>query len=222
MLAPVWQGIRSMKCPTPWVWVAALLLAHQTATADLIATIVDTVGDPDNIVLYKTGSFDVDIQVSTTLSLCALQLKLEETTSPGSEYFTLNTVAFSTPSSGVWSADSDYQFDPSPQALNVSNSYTSDLIADLAEDVDNGTGTGTFHFATLNITYSGPAAAGDYYLNLTELVYGDMNYDEYTGSAGMAYQVHVVPEPGTAVLGLVGLSIVARARRLTGHEQRRR
>jgi hypothetical protein len=210
-----------MKYAIPWVWVAALLLAHQAATAGLTATIVDTVGDPDSMVLYGAGSFDVSIQVSTTTSLCALQLKLEETTSPGSDYFTLNSVAFSTPTLGVWSADSDYQFDPSPQTLNLSNSYTSGLIADLADDVDNGTGTGTFHFATLNITYGGPAAAGDYYLNLTEIVYGDMNYDEYAGGAGTAYQVQVVPEPGTAVLGLIGLSIVARARR-DGSPQRRR
>jgi len=228
VLTPVWQGIRSMKLPTPLVWVAALLLAHQTATADLVATIVDTVGDPNNVFLYKAGSFDVDIQVSTTISLCALQLKLEETTSPGSDYFTLNTITFSTPDSGVWSDESDAQVIPElPQPLSGPG-YTSGLIGDLAAglsaDPPHGTGTGTFVFATLNITYSGPAVAGDYYLNVAEMeiIYGDMDYYEYAGSAGTVYQVEVVPEPGTAVLGLVGLSIVARARRLTGQRQRRR
>jgi hypothetical protein len=212
-----------MKRPTPWVWVAVLLLAYQTATADVIATVVDAAGDPNSIALYGAGSFDVSIQVSTDTSLSALQLKLEETTSPGSDYFALNSVSFD---ASKWDIpvnpdDPDYRFDPSPQALNVSNGYTSELIADVAGDVDNGTGTGIFQFATLNITYSGPAEAGDYYLNLTEILYGDMNRDEYAGSAGTAYHVQVVPEPGTAVLGLIGFSIVAWARR-DGSRQRRR
>ncbi len=191
------------------VW---LLSPHGAATASLTATIVDGVGDPNSLVLTGGATFNVTIALNTTEPLTALQMKLTENILQGnspSGLFTLNSVSFINP---PWSLDGGLQLDPSPQALNAGNSYTTDDIGDLPEDW--ATGTGEFDFATLSITLSSPTLGATYYLNLTDIVYGDENFADQFGTAGVNYEVQVVPAPGAMILGIIGLSMVAWVRRL--------
>ncbi len=216
-----------MKTKTAQLTVLALALAvQQVATAGLTATIVDSVGgSPNSITVGGTYTWDIAIKLNTTDAMMGLQLRLKEITqgdSPSGN-FQLNSVTFGNPNwdpsppAYRWSTDAGNQVVPGslPQTLAGPN-YTSDLIGDLSADENNGTGTGEFYFATLNITLNNPVVGADYYLNLADIVYGDTNFDDYAGVAGTNYHVQVIPAPGAFVLGMIGLGMLGWVRRVTG------
>ncbi len=168
-------------------------------------TIVDTVGDPNSINTTAGTSFDVQVRINTDVSMTGLQLRVQETTASPSGLFQLNSVSFNAP---TWSSDPGDQYVPALPDLMDGPSYKTDYIADIAGDLVNGTGTGTFSFATLNLTYIG-VLLGTYTLNLSDILYGDLNFDEFTDAvSGQDYVVTIIPAPGATLLGMIGLGCV--------------
>lgn len=190
--------------------VMAGILLGTTATAwgGLIVTLVDTEGDPHRVTISAGSSFDVIVQVDTSISLSGLQLQVKEVTETLSGAFRLNSVDFfCTPPEGLWDSDPQYQYHAAPQVMDEANDYASGYMAAVAGDVVEGTGTGTFNFVLLNLTFDGPDTYAEYRLNLSDIVYGDLDFDEHAGTPGEDYMV-IIPEPVPAILILIGLGAI--------------
>jgi len=192
-------------------WIVPLLtLGLSLGTVDAAwgyptLMIMDMLGDPHSTTVQAGSPFEVLVQIDTTVSIMGLQLRVRETTAAPSGSFELNSVSFSTL---PWSNDSNDQIVPALPGLMDGPGYESDYIAHLADDLDNGTGTGKFLFATLNLTYAG-AFMGEYRLNLSDILYGGTNFDDFTDAqTGQDYTITVIPAPGAAVLGMIGLGCV--------------
>ncbi|NLX12039.1 MAG: hypothetical protein GXY44_00085 [Phycisphaerales bacterium] len=194
-----------MKWVVPLAMLGLSLGAVDAARGFPTLTIVDTVGDPNSVTVDRWESFNVLVHIDTDVSMVALQLRLQEITAVPSGSFRLNSVSFSTP---PWSNDPGSQVVPALPDLMDGPDYKSGYILDLATDLVNGTGTGEFYFATINLTYAG-ALMGEYRLNLSDILYGDTNFDDFTDAlTGQDYIVTVIPAPGAAVLGMIGLGCV--------------
>lgn len=191
------------------ITVGILLGTTAAAMGGMTATMLDTEGDPYRVIISAGSSFDVIVEVDTDVSLTALQLRLRETTDSPSGLFQLNSVSFNAP---IWSDDSGDQYVPSLPALMDALSCKTDYFADIAGDLDYGTGTGAFHFVILNMTFTGPSTHAEYRLNLSDIVYGDLNLDEHAGMPGEDYIV-VIPEPLSVLLIIGGLSVLGLRRR---------
>lgn len=172
--------------------LGGLLVAAETAWGGVTLTIVDTDGDPHRTKVQAGSPFEVILQVDTTISILGLQVRVQETTESPSGLFQLNSVSFQSP---PWSGQANDQVVPSlPDPMN-GPSYKSGYIADTAADLQEGTGIGIFSFVTLSLTFVGPTAFLNAILNLCDILYGDLNYDEYAGTAGTDYEVTVIFPP---------------------------
>ncbi len=172
--------------------LGAFLGTAETALGGVTLTIVDTEGDPHRTKVQAGSPFEVILQVDTTISILGLQVRIQETTESPSGLFQLNSVSFQTP---PWSSDGNDQFKPVMPDLMDGPSYQSGHIADTAADLQEGTGIGIFSFVTLSLTFVGPVNFLTGLLNLVDIVYGDLNYDEHTGTAGTDYEVTVIFPP---------------------------
>lgn len=194
--------------------VMAGILLGTTATAwgGLIVTLVDTEGDPHGVTISAGSSFDVIVQVDTAISLSSLQLQSKEMTEPLSGVFRLNSVTFfCTPPEGLWISDPEYQYHAAPRSMDDASGYASGYIAALAGDTVEGTGTGTFNFVLLNMTFDGPNTYAEYRLNLSDIVYGDLDFYEHAGTPGEDYVV-IIPEPVPVTLVLIAIGLWPRRR----------
>lgn len=187
---------------------ALLAFAGSPALADLVTVaLVDDNGNPSQVTAAAGSSFQVKVRVDTDVSLVSGQLRLQEVTASPSGYFTLTSrIVAGTP----WDPSEALSFS-SPDPL-VGPSYKSQDMGTLAEDVIDGTGEGVFDFLTLDVAVSPFAMAGTYKLNLTDVVFGDTEYEPLPFDLGADYEV-VVPAPGAVVLGLIGLGMVSGLRK---------
>lgn len=177
---------------TQYATVGLLFGVVQTALSGVTLTIEDTGGDPHRTTVMAGSPFEVVVRVDTTLSIVGLQVRVQETTASPSGLFQINSVSFISP---PWSDQAIDQVVPAlPDAMD-GPSYKSGYIANMAANLEEGIGIGLFAFVTLSLTYTGPATFLTGMLNLSNIIYGDLNYDEYAGSAGMDYEVQVIFPP---------------------------
>ncbi len=174
--------------------------------ADIELRMTDTIGDPHSTIAQPGDSFDVHVLLDATESAVSGEFAVRDHAASG--IFTLNSVVFE---SATW--DTGIILDPTMQTLNAGNGYTSGTFGSIANDLIVGTGTGTFGFATINISVDAAAMDGAYPLNLVDLVFGDVNFNAIQSVAsGQNYIVHV-PEPATICVLLLGAGVIARRRR---------
>lgn len=197
-----------------WGIVFLVVSLASVAAANPVVTILGRTGsDPyssGTLVLDPGDTFDIMIQISTDVALSAAQMYITDSSSLG--YLTLNSVSWNT---AVWDVGTTIE-PATPYDMDSGNNYRADLGA-MANGFD--TGTGTFTFAELNLTLSEYAMSGQtMYLHATGLVFADTNFDSVGAQTGGPFVIQssgqqVVPAPGAAMLGFIGLNMVGWIRR---------
>lgn len=180
------------------------------ARADLVsAELRDSVGDVTSTSVVAGSFFDVFVELTITGSpLTAGQFQIGSYDAVDG-LFTVNSVTFGP----GWSNDPNFTLNPAPQTLGAANSYRTSDIGSIAEDLVIGVGPGTRVMATLQIGVSNAAVLGDYRLFVGSLNFGNLAFDPVqTESSEGGYRVSVIPAPGAALLGVIGLVLVGRRR----------
>lgn len=191
-----------------------VLVSLQTSLfgAAIELRMTDPIGDPHSTIAQPGDSFDVLVLLDATESAVSGEFAVRDYAASG--IFTLNSVVFE---SATW--DTGIILDPTMQTLNAGNGYTSGTFGSIANDLVVGTGTGTFGFATINISVDAAATDGSYPLNLVDLVFGDLNFNTIQSVAsGQNYIVHV-PEPGTLLVLMLGAGAFVMRRRRNVHRR---
>ncbi len=196
--------------PTALAIATAGFLAHGAADAALSLSIADTIGDPLAITIAPGDTFTFKLSlVSTAESTVGLTYRFaapgagsgqfqiaarDTSTSSYSDLVTSDAIALNLPASLL---------DPANDA---------DLGALLA-NIGTPNGIGSFDVATLSFTALVGIAEGVYTIQTTS---DSIATDEAFGEVPLApvsYTVTVVPEPGSALLGLAGFGVIAGLRR---------
>lgn len=190
--------------------VAIALAAPGTvAWAALTAAIVNPADNSTSIQALAGSILTVKVRLTgPSNNLVSGQFKVQETS--GSGFFTLNSATFAgtaSPPTG-WYAE----FDPTPVALVAGNAYTSGEFGATAYDLDNGVATPN-DMLTIDVAIGGSATPGSYALQLTDMVFGNVNFDEELATAGSPFVIEVVPAPGAVVLGMIGLGMAGWVKR---------
>ncbi len=203
---------------------ALIVSPGTTRGATVTATLMDNLGDPHSVTLTAGSFFDIFVQLDTNVDLVSGQFRLIETTAPPSGVFTLQSVS-SLPS---WEPP---DLDPTASGTVVvpipagsgGSPVEVGTTADFAH-LGAGQGLGSGPMLSLHLGVSALASPGVYTLNLTDPIFGDVNFqpiDANSIAMGPDYQVTiVVPDPASGILLIMGIVVLARGRRASPGEAR--
>lgn len=198
-----------------WVVLGMVPLWTSTAWADTTFYFTNYTGpvapiDPD---VEGPGpyNFTVELWIDTDVALSTASIFIRDLSMRGTA--TINSITWN---DAIWDPNSEWPSYPGNETLNAGNSYTS---SEMHVDAYNfNSGTGTFRFLTLDITWAGQTGQA-LVLSLTDITVGDINFDN-TPATAENFVISVVPAPGAAVLGGIGLCMAGwlqkRRRRRTG------
>ncbi|NOX59391.1 MAG: CUB domain-containing protein, partial [Planctomycetes bacterium] len=171
--------------------------------ATVSASIVDQTGDPNAVFVSPGDTFEIAVRLDTTESLISGEFRIQDLSQSG--IFTLESVSFN---------DADWNLgvvlDPTVEPLTSVNGFTSGVFGSIADDLLGG--IGSFDAAIVGVSVDPLAADGNYLLNLSDLVFGDLTFNPISSVAtGQDYLV-VVPEPASGLFAIMGLGILVRRR----------
>ncbi len=187
------------------------------AAANPVVTILDSGHNAGPLVANPGDTFDIIIQIATDVALSAAQMYVTDTSNLG--YLTVNSITWNT---AVW--DVSGATIPTPPGGNPPT-YAINQVLNPSLDIGTtasgyNSGTGTFDFATLNVTLDALTPPGqNLALQATGLVFADTGFNTIGSSTGAPFVVQtpgeaqVVPAPGAAMLGFIGLNMVGWIRR---------
>lgn len=202
--------------------IAAALAWVRPAPAGVVATIKDydnIMTDNETWLWSNMGQanriFTVYVEIVTDVSLVSGQFRFRDENQ--SSFVTLLSVDFF-PILNPYFVDeiwddpndfNDYSVSPGlPYLLTGPTWATTPPLGNLAWEYTGQTGVGTSVFMEITFEIDAYAPHGDYYFNLTDLVFGDTNYQAVFAEAGQSYVVHLVPAPGAFLLGSIGMGLV--------------
>ncbi len=189
---------------------AAGFLAHSTVNAALSVSIADTIGDPVAVTLLPGESFTFTLSLLSSLeSTVGLSYRFEAP-GTGSRQFRITARDVSASSYTDLVTSDAIALQPGAALLDPAND---DNLGALLADVGTPTGYGIFNVALLTFTTLPGIPEGVYTISTTgNSVATDGNFNDVP-LAPVSYTVTIVPEPGSALLGLAGFSVVAALRR---------
>lgn len=193
--------------------LAAALCASQAARADFTVSIRDSVGPSNHIRVNPGDNITVYIEVASNSAsdpgLVSGQFFIRDFS--GNSWATVTSYSWNAGFSEDYAPDMSYGLHDGP--------FTSGDGADEWGATDltfagiGGANT-TFTFLTLNLAISTSAERGQgIHLNVVDLVFGDSEFYQAATKAGFGYTVGIIPAPGAALLGAIGLMLVGRLKR---------
>lgn len=196
---------------TPFTALLVLFCACAPSLAvPLSAEIRDSVGDAHLFQVASAAtnvSFSFDVYLTTTFNAGNAELRFESL--DAANVFQLTSRTFD--SASGWGY---YPLDfTTPDSLTRNpNGRSSQLIGCLSTAAY--VAPGTKRYMTVNAIIKAGTPAGSYRLNVRDVI-AALNappFTEYTGVAGQAYVVQVLPEPGTVLLIAIAGMLWARRR----------